>query len=55
MGIQMGASAIGGGLLPAGVGIIAATVGLEAVSVSLVVGAAGMLIVLWVFNRFIRY
>jgi len=54
MGIQMGASAIGGGLLPAGVGIIAATVGLEAVSVSLVIGSVMMLIVLWMFDRFVR-
>ena len=54
MGIQMGASAVGGGLLPAGVGIIAAAVGLEAVSVSLVVGAVLMLIVLWMFDRFVR-
>ncbi len=54
MGIQMGASAIGGGLLPAGVGIIAAAVGLEAVSISLVVGAAMMLVVLWIFDRFVR-
>lgn len=54
MGIQMGASAIGGGLLPAGVGIIAATVGLEAVSISLVIGSVMMLIVLWMFDRFVR-
>ncbi|MDA0597597.1 MAG: MFS transporter [Chloroflexi bacterium] len=54
MGIQMGASAIGGGLLPAGVGIIAAAVGLEAVSVSLVAFAVLMLIVLWMFDRFVR-
>ena len=54
MGIQMGASAIGGGLLPAGVGVIAAAVGLEAVSVSLVAFAVLMLIVLWIFDRFVR-
>jgi fucose permease len=54
MGIQMGASAIGGGLLPAGVGILAAAVGLEAVSVSLVAFAVMMLIVLWMFDRFVR-
>jgi len=54
MGIQMGASAIGGGLLPAGVGIIAAAIGLEAVADSLVIGAVAMLVVLWMFDRFVR-
>lgn len=54
IGIQMGASAIGAGLLPAGVGLVAAAVGLEAISVSLVVGAVFLLIVLWMFNRFLN-
>ncbi|MBT3554559.1 MAG: MFS transporter [Chloroflexi bacterium] len=54
MGIQMGASAIGGGLLPAGVGILAASIGLEAVSVSLMAFAMMMLIILWIFDRFVR-
>jgi fucose permease len=54
MGIQMGASAIGGGLLPAGVGILAASIGLEAVSVSLVAFAMMMLIILWIFDRFVQ-
>lgn len=54
MGIQMAASAVGGGFLPAGMGIVAAAVGLEAVSVSLVVIAGLMLAVLWAFDRFIR-
>ena len=53
MGIQMGASAIGGGLIPAGVGFIAAVAGLEIVSISMVIGGVLMLGVLWTFNRFI--
>jgi fucose permease len=53
IGIQMGASAVGWGFAPAGIGVIAAAAGLETVSVSLVVMAALMLAVLWVFDRFI--
>ena len=50
IGLQIGASAVGGGLIPAGVGFVAAIVGLEAISVALVIGSSLMLGVLWTFE-----